>query len=106
MNEDDPQILAMSRQEIKHEIDSVTDLQSRLSGLAEDFFQADMMDKMLRYGNETYTKKFLMNQSGNVCSHMRTYAHTKDLTALVDKQLIDLKSEKTRLDRLLGPENV
>ena len=105
MNEDDPQMLAMNRQEIKHEIESVTELQSRLIGASEDFFKADMIDKTLRYGNETYTKKFLMNQSGNVCAHMRVYAHTKDLTTLIEKQLVELKAEKIRLDRLLGPEN-
>lgn len=104
MNDKKIELHRLTREEVNHELESLLSIQPDLNQAFDDLNRLDSADKIGRYGQASFIRKFANNPSGNVHSHMRTHAMVKNLANLADTQINELRIEKIRLDRILGPQ--
>lgn len=104
MNEKKIELNRLTREEVNHELESLLSIQPDLTQTSDDLTRTDATEKLGRYGSTSFINKFVNNPAGNTHSHMRTHAMIKNLATLADNQITELRNEKIRLDRILGPQ--
>lgn len=102
MESKDPGYLKLYRRELMHEKRALVDFQQRIHTLPADIARIELMNRSSRYGVCGYRNRYTKEMP---TPHIKAFAYVNEVNVSLANTLTTLDVEKSKLDRMLGPDN-